>query len=84
MAPSGGSETSRRPSRKKVERDPAIISAEDMRKYIKVAGKPWFNRRKKVSLKRVEALRSAGFSIRQIARIYKTSDSTIRRRIKGD
>ncbi len=78
------SKSSGRPAHRKDGRDLTVISAEEMKKYVKIAGKPWHHRKKKISLKRVKALRSAGFSIRQIAKIYHTSDSTVRRRTKGE
>jgi len=59
------------------------ISKEEMRDYIKTTGVPWYPRRKKIPLERVNALREAGFSLRQVAKIYRTSEATIRRRLEG-
>ena len=83
MASHDGTERSDRPAQGKDRRETIEFTKKEMKEFIRVAGVPWFNRRKKISLKRVEALRKKGFSIRQIAKIYRTSDSTIRRRLKG-
>jgi DNA invertase Pin-like site-specific DNA recombinase len=72
-----------KPARAKDGRETIEFSKKEMKEFIRVAGVPWFNRRKRIPRKRIEALRNAGFSIRQIAKIYGTSDSTVRRRIKG-
>jgi hypothetical protein len=64
--------------------DSVVFSKAEMKEFVRVAGKPWHHRRKKISLKRVKALRALGFSIKQVARIYRTSETTIRRRLKGE
>jgi len=83
MASRDGTERSVKPARAKDGRETIEFSNKEMKEFIRVAGVPWFNRRKRIPRKRIEALRNAGFSIRQIAKIYGTSDSTVRRRIKG-
>ena len=83
MASDCGTETSGRPSRAKDGRDSCEITKDEMREYIRIAGKPWHHRRKKIPLKRVRALLDSGFSVRQVALIYHTSEATIRRRLSG-
>lgn len=77
------SETSGRPTQARDERNPAVISPEEMREYIRLVGKPWHHRKKKISIRRVKALKEAGFSTRQVAKLFHTSETTIRRRLKG-
>lgn len=83
MASHDRTERSDKPVQGKDRRKTIEFSKKEMKEFIRVAGVPWFNRRKRIPRRRIEALRNAGFSIRQIAKIYRTSDSTIRRRIKG-
>jgi hypothetical protein len=76
-------ETSGRPPQARDERNPAVISPEEMKEYIRLVGKPWHHRKKKIPIRRVKALKEAGFSLRQVAKIYGTSETTIRRRLHG-
>jgi hypothetical protein len=84
MASDRGTKTSERPVRGKDGRNSCEITKDEMREYIKIAGQPWHNRRKKIPLGRVKILREAGFSLKQVAKIYRTSETTIRRRLKGE
>lgn len=84
MASDRGTRTSGKQSQARDGRDPCEITKDEMREYIRIAGRPWHHRKKKISLKRVRALMDLGFSVRQVALIYKTSETTIRRRLKGN
>jgi hypothetical protein len=79
----GRHERSGRPVQGNDGRDDVEISKGEMRDLVKITGVPWHRSRKKISLKRVNALREAVFSLRQVAKIYKTSEATIRRRLEG-
>lgn len=83
MTPDQDTETSGRPADARDGQNPVVISPDEMKEYIRIAGKPWHHRKKKIPLKRVRALREAGFSIRQTAKIFHTSETTIRRRLGG-
>jgi len=84
MEPDQRTGSSGRPTRAKDEGDVVVFTKAEMKEFIRVAGRPWHNRRKKISLKRVRALMDIGFSYRQIAKIYRTSETTIRRRLRGE
>lgn len=75
-------ECSGKQSRSKDGRNVAEISKEELKEIIRKVGRPWHDRRRKISVRRVKSLREVGFSLRQISRLYGVSEATIRRRLK--
>ena len=82
MGSHGRCERSGRPSKHKDGRDKPGITEDELKEIIQRVGRPWHNRKRRISVKRVKSLRKLGFSLRQIARLYNVSEATIRRRLK--
>jgi hypothetical protein len=59
------------------------LSDEYIREVIQRVGRPWFNRKRVIPAWKIRALRTAGFSLRQVGMLYSVSGSTIRRRLQG-
>ena len=78
------SKPSGRRTRRKDELSPNAICREEFREIVKKVGRPWHNRRKRVNMKRVNALRQMGFSLRLIGKLYGLSESSMRRQVKGE
>lgn len=84
MEPDRRTKPSGRPVPRRDGGDTVVFTKAEIKEFLRIAGKPWHDRKKKISLKRVKALRELGFSIKQVAKIYRTSETTIRRRLKGE
>jgi len=58
------------------------LTDDDLRDIMKKVGRPWYHRRKVIPVWKIRALRNAGFSYRQVGKVYDVSASTIKRRLR--
>lgn len=61
---------------------PRVLSKEDLREIRRKVGAPWHDRRRRIPVWKIKALRQCGYSYRQVGRVFNVSGSTIRRRIR--
>lgn len=63
---------------------PRELTSEELRDAVKRVGRPWGNRKKVVPRRMIKAYRRAGFSLRQIGKLYGLSATSIKRRLRGE
>ena len=60
------------------------LGDEELKEIVKKVGRPWYHRRKVIPRWKIKALRDAGFSLRQVGRVYDVGPTTIKRRLRGE